>query len=156
MTDVNKKFCTSVGYHLFETLSEAQRFCKEYDIPEEAIIYDDSKEHLDEMLEVAMIESSALDEIKASILNKIKFLKDRIKCLKTEKEENERLYGGILSDSIKDDIKNLNYEIKGLFDALLIINVKMVDLRYIREGKEYPFENNMFYAEILSYMKEEE
>ena len=155
MSNVNEKFCTSVGYHLFETLSEAQKFCKKFDIPEEAIEYNNGKEHSDKILEVAMVESSALDEIKENILNKITLLENRIKCLESELEENERLYRGILSDSIKDDIKSLNYEVKGLLDALLIINDRMVKLYSFRKGKEYPFEKNMSYSEVLNICRGE-
>lgn len=156
MTDVNKKFCTSVGYHLFETLSEAQKFCKEYDIPEEAIVYDDSKEHLDKMFEVSMIEASYADEIESAILCEINSIDNKIKRLECEKEDDEKNNRGILSNSYQRSIYYFQGEVGGLIKALIIMTNKTIrTLKPISENKQYPFEENISNKNIERFCSEE-
>ena len=144
MKNVNEKFCTSVGYNLFGTLSEAQKFCKTMGISEDWICYDNGMTHLDTMVDIAHAQCAILDRMKIEIQNKLIEFEKRIKRL--EQEENEaKAKRSFEADFIHKDIVNLCNEKSGLIQAKIMMNeIEINLLNPIRKWKQYPFEKEIF------------
>lgn len=143
--NVNEKFCTSVGYNLFETLSEAQKFCKTMGISEDWICYDNGKQHLDTMIDIAHAQCAILDRMKIEIQNELIKLNKKIKRLEQEEKE-AKAKRSFEADFIHEDIVSLCNKKRGLLQAQTMMDrIKINLLNPIREWKDYPFEKEIFY-----------
>lgn len=144
MSNVNEKFCTSVGYNLFKTFSEAQKFCKTMGISEEQICYDNGKIHLDTMIDIAHAQCAILDRMKIEIQNKLIKLDKKIKRLEQEEKE-AKAKRSFEADFIHEDIVNLCNERRGLVQAqIIMIRIENSLLNPIRKWKYYPFETEIY------------
>lgn len=144
MNGVNEKFCTSVGYYLFETLSEAQKFCKTMGISEEWICYDNGKIHLDTMVDIARAQCAILDRMKIEIQNELIKLDKKIEQLEQEEKE-AKAKRSFEADFIHKDIVNFCNERRGLVQAQIIMSrIENSLLNPIRKWKYYPFETEIY------------